>query len=391
MTVRRRRALVVVLGDLARSPRMLLHAESLRRMDCDVELAGFGGTALPPGVADDAQIRIIPIAAFEAIRSPLPVIRVMAALLRQLLLAAASTAALARAARPDLILLQNPPAFPALPLLLCFNLFWRATLVIDWHNTTEAMFRLRLGGAGRGLTRLVATIETWLARFADAHLAASHALAALLRDRAITAKPMPDRAAAAFVPRARAANRVATVVAPTSWGADEDFSILLETARLCEDAGIPVEFLVTGRGERRAQFERTARSLALRTVTIRTAWFEAADYPRALASADIGLSLHRPASGADLPMKVPEMLACGVPVCALDTGPALRETMRHGEHGFFFSEARELAAILQSFCAAWPDAPELERLRASLRASSPPRWHDEWDHRVRPLVEAALA
>ena len=62
--------------------------------------------------------------------------------------------------------------------------------------------------------------------------------------------------------------------------------------------------VVTGKGPLKAEFESRARALRLTRVAFRTAWLAAGDYPKLLAAADFGISLHVSSSGADLPMKV---------------------------------------------------------------------------------------
>lgn len=105
----------------------------------------------------------------------------------------------------------------------------------------------------------------------------------------------------------------------TSWTPDEDFGLLFEALQLYDQAcaadeaasagaGAPPRWprllvVVTGAGPLCARYEAAAAATPLRRVAIRTAWLAAEDYPRLLAAADLGVSLHASSSGLDLPMK----------------------------------------------------------------------------------------
>src|SRR5687768_3546993 len=53
-----KRATVLVLGDLGRSPRMLNHASSLAAHGWHVDLVGYSGAALPAAIGGCQQIRV---------------------------------------------------------------------------------------------------------------------------------------------------------------------------------------------------------------------------------------------------------------------------------------------------------------------------------------------
>src|SRR5580765_359250 len=130
------RAAVLALGDLGRSARMQYHAHALATNGVDVDLVGFEGTPLPKRISEDPHItlhRFAPprlkirlglsgspyavVGLFDAARLSIRLWRVLRTL-----------------RRPDLVLVQNPPAFPTLAVAW-FTLRERGVrFVIDWHN-----------------------------------------------------------------------------------------------------------------------------------------------------------------------------------------------------------------------------------------------------------------
>jgi beta-1,4-mannosyltransferase len=405
------RVVVAVLGDLGRSPRMLYHAQALADSGADVELVGYAESDIDRAVALHPRIRIhrlraaahVPRALF-AFRGLLRVARQSAELLSTLLV---------RVRQPDVLLVQNPPSVPTLLVALLVARTRSARLVIDWHNFGYAMLALRLGPR-HVVVRLARRYERALGARADAHLCVSRAMAAELEARWGIDRPavLYDRPAARFAPTPPALRReilarlqrdlrlpdpsrpIALVVSPSSWTPDEDFSLLIEAAARCDEtmardaASYPELVIVaTGRGPLREQYARDMEALALRRVHLRTLWLSPEDYPAFVGAADLGLCLHRSASGLDLPMKVADLLGAGVPVCALDYGPCLAEVLRHGENGLLFSTAAELGGHLEALFRGYPDgAPELARLRANVSGLAGERWEDAWTAAALPLL-----
>jgi beta-1,4-mannosyltransferase len=318
--------------------------------------------------------------------------------------------------RPELVLVQNPPAFPTLAVTW-FSLRRRGVrFVIDWHNLGFSQLQLKLG-RWHPAVRLARWFERRDARRVEGNLCVSRGLAAFLQSRfgVENARVLYDRPASAFSPIDRAdreryrqalftrlgvhGSTVGFIVCPTSWTEDEDFDLIIDAVPRLEqrirgwEAAAPgrrfadMVILVTGDGARRAEFERRFAGLPARRVQLRARWLEPEDYPRVVGSADLGLCLHRSSSGLDIPMKVADLFGAGVPVCALDYGACLAERVRHGDNGLLFSKADQLASMIFDLFETFPaDQAPLDRLRNGARKSARPTWEEGWTREAKPVL-----
>jgi beta-1,4-mannosyltransferase len=416
-----KRVAVVVLGDVGRSPRMQYHALALAQAGVQVDLIGAAGSTLAAGITDNAAIRCHLFeqklrAARHAWSRPLFVAYSGLRAVREALTLGITL--LLRIDRPDVILVQNPPAIPVLLIAWMAARLRGAKLTIDWHNYGFALLGLTLGPRNP-LVALARAYEMSFGRRADAALCVSQAMAIDLKQRwGIEAAILYDRPAAQFevTPAAErqallhrlegslegynldSSMRPVLIVSSTSWTKDEDFSLLIDAARLYDQAArqyagtLPrLLFVITGRGPLRAHYEELLRGLDLHLVHFETLWLEPADYPRLLGMADLGVCLHRSASGVDLPMKVADMVGAGLPVLALRYGDCIQEMIVHGRTGMLFTSSRELFEQLAEIVRGFPtSATELSRLRRTVGAARGYAWDAGWRDEAWPVLQRQL-
>jgi len=410
------RAAVVVLGDLGRSPRTLYHALALADAGVEVDLVGYLESPLDASTAGNPRIHV------HALPSPARATRrwfVARGLGRVVRQAIALRRLLTRLPRPDLILVQNPPAVPTLLIAGRVARARGARFAVDWHNFGYAMLAQQLSPR-HPVVALARAYERMAAKLAGHHLCVSEAMRAVLaRELGVHgAVVVYDRPAARFAPadtqrratlRARFAPSLALpaperpaalVVSPTGWTADEDVGLLLDAvaaydgvlARAGADDLPDLVLVLTGDGPLRDGFRQRIARLGLRRVHVRTLWLAPDDYPDFLAAADLGVSVHRSTSGCDLPMKIADLHGAGVPVCAFDYGPCLAEMLLQNEESWRFRTADELSRVLLRLLAGFPDgAVELVAARAALAAAPRVSWQAEWQTAAAPVLLRSAA
>lgn len=89
---------------------------------------------------------------------------------------------------------------------------------------------------------------------------------------------------------------------------------VLDSGKAAAAAALPpMIVIITGRGPQQEMYRERIASLKLTSVSFHMAWLEPRHYAVALATADVGVSLHASSSELDLPMKVSDMFGWCAP------------------------------------------------------------------------------
>eukprot|EP00659_Diplonema_papillatum_P011654 gene11654-17975_t len=175
-------AAVVVIGDFGRSPRMQYHTASLSAVCSKVYVIAVKGRQPCEAVQRcenvDTKYMLDPkrsiLSLFPA-RTPW-VVLALAKVIDQVL----SLCVLLFWTMPkvDVMLVQNPPAVPILPLAVAACALRGTHLIIDWHNLGCTI--LKMDGRGPVAVRLYAAIERGFGGLASSHLCVCRALRSFL-------------------------------------------------------------------------------------------------------------------------------------------------------------------------------------------------------------------
>ncbi|KAI9089575.1 beta-1,4-mannosyltransferase-like protein [Phlyctochytrium arcticum] len=278
-----KRVLVLVLGDLGRSPRTQYHAISLAHEGYDVHAVGYGGSKLLPQLAEyqkEGKVTVhyiksptkLPSSGSRFVYLVRAIWRTLFQFLNLLWLLTVDIPPCGH------ILVQNPPAVPTLLIAQIVRLVVGTRLIIDWHNYGYSIMALNLGNESR-IVEAAFRYELAFGRHAEAHVCVSHAMARqLVKDWEVKGPivTMHDRAPAHFRkatmeeihhlftkydfagPEAiylgedpKYFDNIVTTISPTgvirykgprpkiivsstSWTEDEEFDLLLDALRMYE-------------------------------------------------------------------------------------------------------------------------------------------------------------
>jgi len=394
---------VVVLGDMGRSPRMQYHVLSLASHGYLVDFIGYGGSQLPEQISQNERVTIKHLPQVPGPVSRLP--RLLAYVMKTVWQALFLLFSLPLLSHLDYVLVQTPPGVPTIPVL-CFYCVLKGTkLVVDFHNYSHTILAMALSSS-HPLVKITHLLEKIFSRTAHASFCVTKAMKEdLSKNWDIASRVLYDRPPSKFQPisteeKASLFNRLSekypilkkfsqgktgVIVSSTSWTEDEDFGVLLEALisynkEASSRDNLPeLLVVITGKGPQKQYYLEKISNLDLHHVSFVTPWLEAEDYPKMLASADLGVCLHTSSSGLDLPMKVVDMFGCRLPVAAVKF-PALSELVEDGVTGRVFTDSSQLTDIIIKWFSNFPEPQEdHETFRQNIDKFRQIGWDKNWN------------
>lgn len=343
---------VIVLGDIARSPRMMNHVTALSENGFKVRLIGYTDSAIPIGILENPNVKICPLRskAISSIRFLSGKLFVVYALIRILMESMQLLWVLLMGFRSKVILIQNPPSMPVLAIAYFVSCLYNIKVVIDWHNYAWSL--LEIANRGKVIVNAAKGYEWVFGKLVDGGFCVSENMKRDLKLKGITANVLYDRPVSrrSSGKNMRKALNVPEnyffIVSSTSWTIDEDFSIVLTALEILDSQSIQIFLLITGKGPQQNYYKALIQQKNLKNIRIEMAWLADEDYPEVLKQADLGVCLHTSSSGLDLPMKIVDMQEAELPALAFRY-KTIHEFVKEGENGDLFTTPQELAEKIQ--------------------------------------------
>ena len=340
---------VIVLGDLARSPRMLNHVSSLLSHNFKVRLIGYQDSALSEDLITNKNLKInsLSSASLSKFKQLSGKLFIVYAFLRLFFESLQLFYFLVRGYRSKAVLVQNPPSMPVLLVAYFATALTGASLIVDWHNYAWSL--LKIANKSKGIVNVAYFYERVLGRLADGGFCVSQNMCKDLQGLGIKTRVLYDR------PKEMKSSgkdmrkffgisdEYFFIVSSTSWTIDEDFSIVLDAMDQINQTNHKIFLVITGKGPLKYFYKSQISQKNWKNIRVEMPWLEIEDYPAVLSQADLGVCLHISSSGLDLPMKIVDMQSCQLPSLAFNY-PTISEFVNPGINGDLFSTSSELSS-----------------------------------------------
>lgn len=339
---------VIVLGDLARSPRMLNHVSMLLSHNYKVTLIGYEDSPLPSSLKSNPSLKIKPLKtrALNSLKKLSSKLFLLYAALRLFIESLQLFLAIISSPKTRFILVQNPPSMPVFIIVYICSCILNIKFIIDWHNYAWSL--LKIANRGKAVVKLAYFYENTIGYLADASFCVSSNMqsdlqtykisATVLYDRPIHRSPIDkDMRKELSIP-----SNSFFIVSSTSYTVDEDFSIVLNALDILSQTNLHIFLLITGKGPLQDYYRGLISQKNWENITVKMAWLAIEDYPLVLRQADLGICLHISSSGLDLPMKIVDMQEACLPALAYKY-QSIGEFVQDGVNGELFANENQLS------------------------------------------------
>ena len=382
-------AVVVVLGDLGRSPRMLNHSQSLLESNASVDLVGYLDNSIPENLNQNPRLKVHSMSSFflKFARKLPRLLFIFYAALRILLESLQLFWILMKLRNKKFILVQNPPCIPAFLVVFAVSCIKCVPFCIDWHNYGYTI--LEVNKRPPVVCKLAYWFEKWIGKFGNAHFCVSEGMKQHLKlEMGIEAQVVYDRPKKSVVKKKYDMRQVLGIpknyfltVTSTSWTPDENIGFVLEAVK--ELQSYDLALVITGKGPLREFYKEEIKKLNLEKALIKVVWLEWDQYPQLLQQCDLGICLHVSSSGLDLPMKVVDMQAAELPALAYDYS-TITEFIQPRVNGLLFKDSEQLA---RAMVQVMKDKEELLKYKQHIAEwKQKNTWEDHWTEKGLPVL-----
>uniref|UniRef100_A0A1B6DP58 Glycosyltransferase subfamily 4-like N-terminal domain-containing protein n=1 Tax=Clastoptera arizonana TaxID=38151 RepID=A0A1B6DP58_9HEMI len=178
-SLKKKNVAVIVLGDIGRSPRMQYHAISLLKEGYNVDLIGYDGVKPVAEIQNDPNIKLHFLSRLEFSKS-FPLLFGYGLKIIWQCLCLFWTLLWKR--RSNYVIVQTPPAIPALFISWLYCLLVQSKLIIDWHNYAFTIMSLT-HGKKHMLVKMSIWFEGFFGRKSDGNLCVTKAMREDLKSR----------------------------------------------------------------------------------------------------------------------------------------------------------------------------------------------------------------